>query len=417
MTQIQENKLPEWWIEITLWEICEIKWWKRLPKWENLVNYKTNHPYIRITDLENNSINKKQLQFVTDWVFSSISRYIVNSWDVIISIVWSVWFVAKIDDDLDNSSLTENCVKLVNLKNLDSIYLYYYLISQLGQNEIQKNTVWAVQKKLPIYWVQNISLSLPPLPEQQAIAKILSSFDDKIELLREQNETLEKIWQEIFKEWFGKYKVWDELPEGWRIYKLDELVESINWYSYKWSELIDESNEALVTLKSFDRNWWFQTRWFKPFRWNPKDTQEVKVWDLVVAHTDLTQDAEVLWNPAFIFNDWWFEKMFITMDLVKVNSKNINITNALLYYLMKSKEFKWHCVWYSSWTTVLHLSKKAIPNYEIALPEKLDKLSILSVLLEKNIWKIIINNLEIETLSKTRDELLPKLMKGEVRVV
>ena len=58
--------------------------------------------------------------------------------------------------------------------------------------------------------------------EQKSIAKILSSFDDKIELLREQNETLEKIGQEIFREWFGKYKVGDKLPEGWRVGMLGE---------------------------------------------------------------------------------------------------------------------------------------------------------------------------------------------------
>jgi type I restriction enzyme S subunit len=67
---------------------------------------------------------------------------------------------------------------------------------------------------------ESISLSIPPLPEQQAIASILSSFDDKTELLKEQNKTLETMAQTIFKEWFGKYSVGDELPEGWRVGKL-----------------------------------------------------------------------------------------------------------------------------------------------------------------------------------------------------
>jgi type I restriction enzyme S subunit len=65
---------------------------------------------------------------------------------------------------------------------------------------------------------------LPPLPEQQAIASVLSSLDDKIELLREQNKTLEKLAQTIFKEWFGKYQVGDEMPEGWRVGKLGDVI-------------------------------------------------------------------------------------------------------------------------------------------------------------------------------------------------
>ena len=70
-------------------------------------------------------------------------------------------------------------------------------------------------------------LSIPPLPEQVAIAGMLSSFDAKIELLREQNQTLEKTAQTIFYEWFGKYSVEypENLPEGWRVGKLGEEFE------------------------------------------------------------------------------------------------------------------------------------------------------------------------------------------------
>jgi type I restriction enzyme S subunit len=64
---------------------------------------------------------------------------------------------------------------------------------------------------------------LPSPSEQQAIASILSSFDDKIELLRQQNKTLGTLGQTIFQEWFGKYGVDDELPEGWRVGKLGKL--------------------------------------------------------------------------------------------------------------------------------------------------------------------------------------------------
>ncbi|MFA6089391.1 MAG: restriction endonuclease subunit S [Candidatus Woesearchaeota archaeon] len=74
---------------------------------------------------------------------------------------------------------------------------------------------------------ENIKIVIPEdIKEQQAIASILSSFDDKIELLREQNETLEKTAQTIFQEWFGKYRVEDELSEGWRVGKLGEIIDN-----------------------------------------------------------------------------------------------------------------------------------------------------------------------------------------------
>src|SRR5690554_7895826 len=70
-------------------------------------------------------------------------------------------------------------------------------------------------------------INLPPLPEQKSIAQVLTAFDDKIENLRAQNQTLETFAQTIFKEWFGKYQVGDELPEGWRVGKLGELINII----------------------------------------------------------------------------------------------------------------------------------------------------------------------------------------------
>ena len=61
------------------------------------------------------------------------------------------------------------------------------------------------------------------IDEQKAIAKVLTAFDDKIELLKAQNKTLETMAQTIFKEWFGKYQIGDELPEGWRVTNINEL--------------------------------------------------------------------------------------------------------------------------------------------------------------------------------------------------
>ena len=206
------------------------------------------------------------------------------------------------------------------------------------------------------------------------------------------------------------------MPDGWRIFQLNELVATVNGYSYKGSELVEYSDEVLVTLKSFDRNGGFQTRGFKPFRGNPKENQEVKIGDLVVAHTDLTQDAEVLGNPAFIFDDGGFKKMYITMDLVKVVSIHKDISSSFLYYLMKDKAFKGHCVGYSNGTTVLHLSKKAIPEYQLLLPIDFSLIKRFSEIADSTTTKISLNKTTIKSLTQTRDELLPRLMSGEIRV-
>lgn len=318
-----------------------------------------------------------------------------------------------------NISISDLCIWRwlcsIESKNWENEFLYYLL--QANKSLIIWSESWTVFWSVNKNQLESIEFALPTLSEQKSITLILWSLDEKIELLREQNRTLEKIGQTMFRELFGKYSIDDELPEGWRVYKLQEIIESINGYSYKWSELVDSSKEALVTLKSFDRTWWFQTRWFKPFIGKPKTSQQVFIGDLVVAHTDLTQNAEVLWNPAFIFDDGWYEKLYITMDLVKVVSKDDKIKNSFLYYLMKTEEFKWHCIWYASGTTVLHLSKKAIPEFKIALPQTLDLVKKFSDSASDITTKITNNIYEIESIIQTRNSMLPRLMSGKMRVV
>lgn len=83
---------------------------------------------------------------------------------------------------------------------------------------------------------------------------------------------------------------------------------------------------------------------------------------------------------------------------------------------MKDKRFKGHSVGYSNGTTVLHLSKKAIPEYKIALPENLKLAQNFSNLTENFTKKISHNILEIKNLEDIKDSLLPKLMSGKIRI-
>ncbi|MFN5067302.1 MAG: restriction endonuclease subunit S, partial [Aphanizomenon sp.] len=207
-----------------------------------------------------------------------------------------------------------------------------------------------------------------------------------------------------------------DIPEGWRVEKLDDYVTVINGYSYKGDEL-QESAIGLVNLKNFDRKGGFKLNGFKEINTNNyKEQHIVNANDLVVAHTDLTQNAEVLGNPALIQPDIKYKKYIISMDLVKIISKEEYINNYFLYYLMSTRYFKSHCVGYSNGTTVLHLSKKAIPEYIFPLPRDFCIITqfqqVVSPLREK-----MTNNLsQIQTLTKTRDALLPKLMSGQLRV-
>jgi len=408
-----DNNIPEGW-KVTNLESCLsslIDYRGKTPK-----KSKTGILALSAKSVKMGYIDYNQAYYISPETYKNFMvRGFPKKGDILMTTEAPLGCIAKLDRE--NITVAQRLLTLRGKSNLlDNDYLMFYLMSRIGQYELKSRASGSTVQGIKRTEFSRVNIILPPLAEQKAIGKVLTAFDKKVELLQAQNKTLENMAQTIFKEWFGKYQQELTPPNGWRIFSLSELVDVINGYSYKGVDLVEVSNEALVTLKSFDRNGGFQTRGFKPFKGSPKTQHEVKIGDLVVAHTDLTQDAEVLGNPAFIFDNGGFEKMYITMDLVKVISKNENIGSSFLYYLMKDRYFKGHCVGYSNGTTVLHLSKKAIPEYQLYLPENFDLIKKFTKIANDTTNKISLNKDAIKSLTKTRDTLLPKLMSGQVRV-
>ena len=292
-----------------------------------------------------------------------------------------------------------------DFKGNSELFLYYFLKTM---DFTQFNTGSAVPS-LNRNHIHELFVNIPPLPEQTAIASILSSLDDKIDLLHRQNATLEKMAETLFRQWFV-----EEAKEEWEDVKLGSIVEVINGVSYK-SDDLNSSTTAMVTLKSFDRNGGFRIDGFKEYTGKFKEQHILKEGDLVVAHTDITQEAEVIGNPVMVIGNPKYDTLIFSMDLVKVNSKDKNYSNEFLYLLMKSREFKEHCLGYSNGSTVLHLSKKAIPEYEMKLPPN-ELINEFSVNVNPLVQKQFRNQTQIRTLTSMRDSLLPKLMSGEIQV-
>lgn len=146
----------------TIDQVSDVKGGKRLPKGINLISEVNTHPYIRVRDLNNviYVVQASDFEYVDDETQKSIARYIVQMGDVLISIVGTIGLTAIVDKSLDSANLTENCVKLNNLRGICPEYLLLFLRSDEGQSEIIKGTVGAVQAKLPIKNIQSIHIPI-----------------------------------------------------------------------------------------------------------------------------------------------------------------------------------------------------------------------------------------------------------------
>ena len=295
----------------------------------------------------------------------------------------------------------------LNGKHVEYKFLFYALKIQLA--DLVTISHGTVTKYLTLPILNNIKIFLPPLPEQKAIAEVLSSLDDKIDLLHRQNKTLEDMAQALFRKWFV-----EGADEGWEEIELGKLVKCTTGHSYRSTEL-QPSNIALVTLKNFARNGSFRMDGYKEFVGKFKDSQIVKQGDLVVSHTDITQEADIIGNPALVVHPDKYDTLVMTMDLMKVESAEKWLSKEFLFYLFKSRQFKSHCLGCSNGTTVLHMSRKAIPSYRFKIPNKKKTITFASIV-KPNIDKIFSNIYNIKILENLRDILLPKLMSGIIRI-
>ena len=150
--------------------------------------------------------------------------------------------------------LSSNQMKLsVDPAKADALFVYYVVSSPASRDRIIRDASVTGVPKINVAYLRGFPIRLPPLPEQQAIAHILGTLDDKIELNRRTNETLEAIARALFKSWFvdfdpvrAKAEGRDpglpqhladlfpdsfeesevgEIPKGWRITPLPEVVE------------------------------------------------------------------------------------------------------------------------------------------------------------------------------------------------
>ena len=178
-----ENELPDGYSIATLDSLCSIKGGKRLPADGELLDTPTAHPYIRVRDLGSNRYVclTNQFQYIDEETHSAISRYIVNTNDIVISIVGTIGLIGKIHTSLNNANLTENCVKLASIHTVTPDYLYYTLCYKKQIKEIELLTVGAVQSKLPMYNIQSMKILVPP-------TEVIEDFQHKFDIFNEQIE-------------------------------------------------------------------------------------------------------------------------------------------------------------------------------------------------------------------------------------
>lgn len=385
-------QLPSWWTETTLGEATKIMSGST-PSTKN-GSYRDGN-IVRITpkDLSSHNsvyITKGERNITKEWLVNSSAQLLPKN-AILFSSRAPIGYVAIAWTELTTNQWFKNVV----CDERESHFKFFYYLLKNKAEYIEKMSSGSTFSEASATVMRSVTISLPPLPEQQAIAAVLSSFDDKIELLREENKTLEATAQGIFKEWFGKYKVDDELPKGWRVGKLGEEFDILMGQSPA-GESYNENKEWMVFFQG-------RTDFTERFPTTRLHTTEPKrianKFDVLVSVRAPVWDINIATETCCIWR--W-------LAAVKSDNKS--------YCLYKIKSLK-ECfdAFETEWTVFWSINKDSFKNIEVIIPSW-DFTKKFESIAHPMDLKIFNNYQQVQSLSKTRDELLPKLMSGEVRV-
>ncbi len=166
------------WQWIRLKNISTIQGGKRIPAGRKLTTKNTGHIYIRVTDMQNGSIDQSDLHYIENDIFDCIKKYTISCNDLYITVAGTIGRIGVIPSNLDGANLTENANKIVFSNNfINKYWLYDTLNSPYIQNQINFYTTKVGQPKLAIKRIENILIALPPTDEQIRISREMKKIE------------------------------------------------------------------------------------------------------------------------------------------------------------------------------------------------------------------------------------------------
>jgi type I restriction enzyme S subunit len=283
--------------------------------------------------------------------------------------------------------LSDNALGVKSNEDSDLNYLYYKLKSM----KLNNVSIGAAQPLLTQSLLKELEVIIPKkTSEQKAIAKVLTAFDDKIELLQSQNKTLETMAQTIFKEWFGKYQIGDELPEGWREYELGDVCNLSAGGDKPKNSTSQSEGENIIPIYSNG----IKNEGLYGF------TNNASIFEESVTVSARGTIGYVCLRPI---------PYVPIVRLVSVIPDKNYLSAKFLFYFLKNNQIL------GTGTTQQQLT---IPDFKltrIIIPTS-RLMDDFTKLINTFYIKIYSCKNQIQSLTKTRDTLLPKLMSGQVRV-
>ena len=323
-------------------------------------------------------------------------------------------------------------------------FVALYFRSPEGQHRLLANTsqVGFPSIAQPVTYLRTIEIPLPPLSEQRAIAHILGTLDDKIELNRRMNQTLEEMARAIFQDWFVDFgpvraklegrepylpqELWDlfpdrlveselgEVPEGWEIKALGDCIDVARGLSYKGSGLSSDGM-PMHNLNSIYEGGGYKDDGIKFYSSDFQERHVTQPGDVIVANTEQGHDRLLIGFAAIVPRRLGDSGLF-SHHIYRARPKSsCSLSSDFVCQLLNTKAMHDTVSGYATGTTVNMLPVDAfrIPGTVIPPARLVTSFSTMAETARSRQEELIG---ESRSLAAQREALLPKLVSGEVGV-
>lgn len=282
---------------------------------------------------------------------------------------------------------------------------FYYYVMTTKKSAMEAVAGGSTFKEISGRVMKTISVPVPPIQEQCAIAEVLGALDDRIEWCRDGQALLRSLLHARFQRDF----------RVGRSVRLGDVTETVPGRSYKSADLDDDSPVGLVNLKNIPRHGGFNPIGVKGYTGAYRPAQVVRQGELVVACTDMTQQGDVIGRVGRVRPNPAYPTMVISMDMAAVRPVVPWLSSEYLAEVLSTREYVDHAKRYVNGTTVLHMKKVAVAEYETELPEP-DAVAAFTEFARPMWERHDLLDDEAHALTQLRDTLLPKLLSGELRI-
>lgn len=297
-----------------------------------------------------------------------------------------------------------------NISNSD--FVYYLSRSEFVKNNaIQMMTGTSGRQRVEKLALQELEITVPNLATQTQIAKILTSLDDKIELNLQMNQTLEAMAQALFKEWFVNFNfpnfdgvLENGLPKGWRKLNLSDLVETVS-KTFKFPN----GNAIFLNTSDISEGKFLHSAYSNKGDLPGQAKKSIQKGDILFSEIRPA-------NKRYAYVDFDANDYVVSTKLMVLRSKGL-VDNLLVYFFMKSEEVlnQLQMLAETRSGTFPQITYFELSKIEINVPSN-DVLQEFTEFLKSSFIKIRENQNQIQSLTQTRDTLLPKLMSGKIAV-